>query len=70
MSRRDWEVDKGAKSNMLRARRAVLGTQNWTSYSHNAGTDVSDWTQKEYHMHKKKLCSSDMAAYESMCMII
>ena len=69
MSRRNWEVDKGATSNVLRACRAVLGTQNCTSYTHNAGADVSDWAKGEYHMHKKKLCSSDMTAITVMYMV-
>ena len=62
-------MDKGAKSNVLRACKAVPGTQNWTSYTRNAGTGVSYWVQKEYNMHKKKLCSSDMAVYAAMFMI-
>ena len=69
MSRRCWEVDKDKKSNVLRACRAVLGTQNWTSYTHNAGADVSDWAKDEYHMYKKSLCSSDMRAMTAMCMV-
>ena len=62
-------MDKAAKSNVLRACRAVPGTQNWTSYTHNAGTDISDWAQTEYNIHKKKLCSSDMIAYAATCMV-
>ena len=39
------------------------------SYTHNAGADFSEWAKNEYHMHKKKLCSSDMTAMTAMCMV-
>ena len=54
---------------MLRACRAILGTQKLTSYNHNACTGVSDWAQSEYNMHKKKLCLSDMMVYAAMYMV-
>ena len=33
------------------------------------GADISDWEKVEYHMHKKKLCSSDMTVITAMCMV-
>ena len=69
ISRLKWEKDKSAKNNDLKVCRAILGTQNWTSHTHNAVTDVSEWAKVEYSMHKKKLCSSEMTAYAAMCMV-
>ena len=45
-------------------------TQHWTSYMHNAGTEVSEWAKAEYNMHKKKLCSTAMTAYAAMCNMV
>ena len=62
-------MDKSAKTNALRACRAILWKQNWTSCTHNTGTEVSDWAKREHNMHKKKLCSADMMVYAAMCMV-
>ena len=69
ITRISWEMDKNGKTHALKECTAICRTQKWTSYMHNAGTEVLDGAKAEYNMHKKKLRSTDTTVYVSMCMM-